>query len=201
MMKRDECLRLLVKRIADDIVVGAYSTAFDWISIRPDHPLNYMSVGAMGLASSHGLGLALACPERRVVVLDGDGSLLMNLGSLVTIATVAPRNFVHCVSVNGNYEANGGHPIPGRDVISFAAVAKGAGYRNIHEFSELTRFEAGIGLVLEAEGPTFVVLNVERGAEVPLDYGKLYAAETRVAFRNTVLSTARQTAKSIEDRE
>ena len=86
MMKRDDCLKALARHVTDaDIVLPVYSTAFDWIEIRP-HPLNYLSHGAMGLASSHALGLALGRPDRRVIVLDGDGSLLMNLGSLVTIA-------------------------------------------------------------------------------------------------------------------
>src|SRR5215813_13631811 len=95
MMKRDECLKVLARHVTDaDIVLPVYSAAFDWIDIRP-HPLNYVSHGAMGLASSHALGLALGRPDRRIIVLDGDGSLLMNLGSLVTIAAAAPPNLYH----------------------------------------------------------------------------------------------------------
>ncbi|MBM3609036.1 MAG: thiamine pyrophosphate-binding protein, partial [Alphaproteobacteria bacterium] len=82
MINRRKALELLASHITDEIVVSTYSTASDWIEIF-DRPLNYFSSGAMGLASSHGLGLALARPERRVLVLDGDGSLLMNLGTLV----------------------------------------------------------------------------------------------------------------------
>src|SRR5258707_6114992 len=108
MMKRDECLKVLARHVTDaDIVLPVYSAAFDWIDIRP-HPLNYVSHGAMGLASSHALGLALGRPDRRIIVLDGDGSLLMNLGSLVTIAAAAPPNLYHFVCQNGTYEANGG---------------------------------------------------------------------------------------------
>ena len=186
MMKRDEALRVLAKHIPDDVVAGAYSSAFDWIAIRPGHPLNYMSVGAMGLASSHGLGLALGAPERRVIVLDGDGSLLMNLGSLVTIANAAPENLIHFVSENGNYEANGGHPIPGRERLSFAGMALAAGYRNVHEFSDLADFSAKIASVVQAKGPTFVDMKVEAGADVPRDYGALYAPPTRAAFRKAI---------------
>ena len=86
MMKSIDCLKALARHVTDrDIVLPVYSSAFDWLQLRP-HPLNYLAHGAMGLASSHGLGLALGKPDRRVIVLDGDGSLLMNLGSLVTIA-------------------------------------------------------------------------------------------------------------------
>ena len=111
MMKRDECFRILARHISDEAVVATYSSAVDWVEIAP-RPLNYLSIGAMGLDSSHGLGLALGRPDKRVVVLQGDGSLLMNLGSLVTIAAVAPKNLVHLVAQNDTYEANGSQPIP-----------------------------------------------------------------------------------------
>src|SRR5215210_13478 len=97
MMKRDVCLKALARHVADaDIVLPVYATPFDWLDIRPN-PLNYTAHGAMGLASSHGLGLALGRPDKRVIVLDGDGSLLMNLGAMVTVAEAAPRNFIHFV--------------------------------------------------------------------------------------------------------
>lgn len=96
MMKRDEALALLARHVTDEAVVATYQAAFDWMRLAP-RDLNYVSIGAMGIASSHALGLALGRPDRRVVVLDGDGSLLMNLGSLATIAGAAPRNLAHLV--------------------------------------------------------------------------------------------------------
>src|SRR5918994_1362620 len=105
MMKRDACFRALARHIGDAIVVTTYSSAFEWLAIAP-RALNYFSVGAMGLDTSHALGLALGRPDKRVVVLQGDGSLLMNLASLVTIASVAPKNLIHFVAENGTYEAN-----------------------------------------------------------------------------------------------
>lgn len=95
MMKRDECFRVLARHITNEAVVATYSSAVDWVAIKP-RVLNYTSIGAMGLDISHGLGLALGQPKKRVVVLQGDGSLLMNLGSLVTIAAVAPKNLAAC---------------------------------------------------------------------------------------------------------
>jgi thiamine pyrophosphate-dependent acetolactate synthase large subunit-like protein len=182
MIKRDDGLKILARHVPDDIVVAVYSTAFDWVQIRP-HALNYFAVGAMGLASSHGLGLALGRPDRRVIVLDGDGSLLMNLGSLATIANAAPRNFFHFVCENGTYEANGDHPIPGRGRLSFAGVAREAGYAATHEFSDIAVFEQQIGSVLDQAGPVLVDLKLVAGAESPRDYRGLYAAERRAAFR------------------
>src|ERR1700726_2017946 len=112
MMKRDECFRILARHVTDEIVIASYSAAAEWNELNP-RVLNYFSVGAMGLASSHGLGLALGRPRERVIVLDGDGSLLMNLGTLVTIGAAAPKNLVHFGCRNGTYEANGNHPIGG----------------------------------------------------------------------------------------
>jgi len=182
MMKRDECFRVLARHVAEDVVVATYSSAFDWIAVRK-HPLNYLSVGAMGLASSHGLGLALGRPDRRIIVLDGDGSLLMNLGTLVTIAEAKPRNLFHFICENGNYEANGGHPIPMQGRLSFVGLARSAGIRQCYEFSELVDFERQIGAVLLQEGPVFVDLKVERGSVAQQDFAYIHSAAVRTEFQ------------------
>jgi sulfopyruvate decarboxylase subunit beta len=182
-MKRDECLKALARHLNEEsIVVPVYTTACDWIAIRPS-PLNYTAHGAMGLASSHGLGLALGMPERKIIVLDGDGSLLMNLGSLVTVAAAAPANFYHFVMENGSYEANGGHPIPNREAVNFKGLADAAGYRKTYEFAALDDFENRIGEVLAQTGPVFADLKIEPGVAYPQDYGALLSKSTRDAFR------------------
>jgi thiamine pyrophosphate-dependent acetolactate synthase large subunit-like protein len=193
MMKRDQCLRILARHIGEEIVLASYSAAVEWNEIKA-RPLNYFSIGAMGLASSHGLGLALGRPDKRVVVLDGDGSLLMNLGSLVTIAAAAPTNLVHFVCQNGIYEANGGHPIPNPKV-DFAAMARSAGYAHCYEFSELASFEQQVGLVLGQGGPVFATLHVERSYPLTYNYTDLYQAARRKALK-AALHGARQTRPS-----
>ena len=114
MMKRDDFLKALAKARTHEVVVAVYSAAQEFIQIAP-HPLNYTFTGAMGQGSSHALGIALGRPDKTVIVLDGDGSLLMNLGTLVTIAHAAPANLVHCLCRNGTYETNGAVPIPSRE--------------------------------------------------------------------------------------
>jgi sulfopyruvate decarboxylase subunit beta len=189
MMKRDDTLKALARHVTDaDIVLPVYSTAFDWIDIRP-HPLNYLSHGAMGLASSHALGLALGRPDRRIIVLDGDGSLLMNLGSLVTIAEAAPPNLFHFVCHNGTYEANGGHPIPGRDRVDLAGFARAAGYRTVHEFSDLKIFEQRIGAVLSEPGPVFADLKIVANGSQERDYTRLHGPHVRKAFRDALAAS------------
>ena len=181
MMNRMKVLELLAARITDEIVVSTYSTATDWLSIV-DRPLNYFSSGAMGLASSHGLGLALARPERRILVLDGDGSLLMNLPTLVTIGRVAPRNLTHLVFRNGTYEANGGHPIPNPDV-DFEGHARAAHIRKVFSVSDLASFEDRLDYILREEGPVFGCVDVEQGPLGPRSYKEMYRSERRSAFR------------------
>ena len=132
MIKRDDALHVLHEFVnQDDLVVAVYQTCFDWLALHP-RDLNYVSVGAMGQASSHALGLAIGSPERQIIVLDGDGSLLMNLGSLVTIGEIQPAQFLHLVFENGVYEVNGDHPIPGQGRVDFASIAKSAGYCSAH---------------------------------------------------------------------
>ncbi len=180
-MRRDDCLKVLATRYAGEIVVPVYQAAFEWLAIAPG-ALTYLAVGAMGQASSHALGLALGRPDKRVLVLDGDGSLLMNLGSLVTIAGAAPRNLVHFVCVNGTYEANGGHPIPGAGRVDFAGFARAAGYRRVHDFADAATFAAEIGGVLREDGPVFVALHVVPGETYPQDFSLLHSAELRRKF-------------------
>lgn len=185
MMKRDACLEVLARHYDGQIVVAVYQAAFDWMVLMPD-AVNYVSVGAMGQASSHGLGLALGCPGKKVIVLDGDGSLLMNLGSLVTIAEASPPNFYHFLGENGTYEANGAHPIPGKSRVSFAGFARAAGYAAVHEFSELADFESGLGDVLATRGPVFVDLKIEPGRPSPQVYEYIHSREARTKFKQAL---------------
>lgn len=179
-MPRDACIAALARHRGDAVIVATYQAAFDLMRVAP-HPLNYLSIGAMGLASSHGLGLALGRPDRRVVVLDGDGSLLMNLGSLVTVAGAAPRNLVHLVCENGCYEANGSHPLPARP--DFAALARAAGIADVSTFDDLSVFEAAVPGLMARPGPVFAALRVVPGAPSPQDYAAIHGEETRQRFR------------------
>ena len=183
MIRRDFALCALRGLIKPrDLVVAVYQSCFDWLALCP-RDLNYVSTGAMGQASSHALGLAVGSPDRQVIVLDGDGSLLMNLGSLVTIATVRPHHFLHIVFENGVYEVDGEHPTPGAGRVKFAAMAKAAGYQKAVCFSELEAFEAALPALLAAEGPVMAVLKIIPGEDYPRDYAYIHSAATREKFR------------------
>ncbi len=185
MMRRDACFREIAALRGKAIVVATYTSAFEWLAIDPS-PLNFLGIGAMGQASSHALGLAIGLPDEKVIVLDGDGSLLMNLGSLVTVAEAAPANLVHFVVENGCYEANGSHPIPGAGRVDFAAMARAAGYARVYAFDGINRFTAMLPEVLSAPGPVFVRLAVTPGEPVRYDYPRIHSAEVREAFRAAI---------------
>ena len=187
MMQRKACFEKIAEMRNAAVVVPTYSSAFEWHRVDPN-PLNFVSVGAMGQASSHALGLALGMPHHRIIVLDGDGSLLMNLSSLVTIANAAPVNLVHFVVENGTYEANGGHPIPARERVDFAGLARAAGYAEARCFDGLNRFASELPELLEMPGPVFAALRVEAGDAPPLayDYEWLHSPDRRREFRDAI---------------
>jgi sulfopyruvate decarboxylase subunit beta len=183
MMRRDLAFRILARHLGDAIVVPVYQAAQEWRAVMPDHALTYYSIGAMGQASSAALGLAIGRPDKRVIVLDGDGSLLMNLGTLVTIASQAPRNLVHLLCENGMYEANGEHPTPGAGHVTFAGLATSAGYPKAYTFAQLDQFEAQIATVLREEGPVFASLKLVAGEPPPQDYAYIHGPEARARFK------------------
>lgn len=166
MMLRHESLEALARRRTNQVVVGAYGAGRDFRAIAPSL-LNLCEVGTMGMASSIGLGIAIGRPERQVWILDGDGSLVMNVGSLISIASAAPPNLVHFVFVNRIYEASGGQPVVGIDKLSFAAFAQAAGFPRVYEFENVTELDRQLDDVLAGKGPTFVVMHAIAGKKLP----------------------------------
>src|SRR5688572_18832666 len=146
-----------------DIVIPSMGSAREWMALGPTNDLDFVLVpSAMGHATSVGLGLALAQPQRRVIVLSGDGSLLMNLGSLVTISAQRPPNLVIVVFVNGVYEVTGAQvtPRPAGVAVDYAAFATASGIKSVFRWSTLDDWRSGITMALGATGPTVVVLDV-----------------------------------------
>jgi len=165
MMQRLEALKAIHDMRTDEIVLPTMSAIKDWNKLSSS-PLDFYVAEAMGYASSLGLGLSLAQPNRKVIVLDGDGSLLMNLGTLVTIAGARPVNLIHFVLENRLYEVPGGIPLPGVGKFDLTAMARAAGL-GAYGFDRLTDFREHLGAILSADGPTFVSLKVDRGPSEP----------------------------------
>ncbi|MGE3913408.1 MAG: thiamine pyrophosphate-dependent enzyme [Chloroflexota bacterium] len=155
-----KALEMIAEHRTDEVFVTTMSSARVWptMSSRPD--LDLPLKNCMGKASSFGLGVALARPDRKVVVLDGDGSLLMNLGALVTIASHAPKNLIHVVLEGKTYDTSGGQPTPGSGVMDWAAMAKGAGYKTAVSIETEEELAAEWPKLLKAEGPVFAAISV-----------------------------------------
>ena len=153
-------LEMMAEHRTNEVFVTTMSSARVWpsMSSRPD--LDLPLKGCMGKASSLGLGVALGRPDVKVIVLDGDGSLLMNLGSLVTIAGQAPKNLVHVVLEGRTYDTSGGQPTPGEGRTDLAALAKAAGYRQTAAIETEEELAEQWPKLLAAEGPVFVSVNV-----------------------------------------
>jgi len=144
-----------------DLVITTMTPARDWM-LLPQNPRDLVLVpSAMSHATSMGLGLALAQPGRRVIVCNGDGSMLMNLGSLVSIVNAGVTNMIVLVFVNGTYEVTGSQPVPGGTSVDFGMIAHGAGFGSVFEFADLEDWRRRIADVFAAPGPVFVTLRVQ----------------------------------------
>jgi phosphonopyruvate decarboxylase len=169
-IKPEDALRAIAAARGDAICIPTMTTSPAWRSIAPDD-LSIGCVGFMGGASALGLGLALARPERRVLVFDGDGSLLMQLGSLASIAGAAPRNLVHFVFKNGVYHTSGSQEIPGGLTVDFVMMARGAGYRDAFMIDDLDDLRRRLPGILTAEGPVLVELHTSLADKTPMTAG------------------------------
>jgi sulfopyruvate decarboxylase subunit beta len=161
MLSALDALRVVEEARNGAVVVTTMMANRLWRRVSQSPKLDLPVGGAMGKASSIGLGLALAQPERKVIIVDGDGSLLMNLGSLVTIASKAPTNLYHLVLENGVYAITGGQPVPGAGRFNLAGMAREAGYRLVDGFAALEEFAAHASRLFNETGPVFVSLKIE----------------------------------------
>ena len=124
-----------------------------------DRDANFYMIGSMGLASSIGLGVALSRPEKKVIVLDGDGNVLMAMGTLAMISAAAPKNFIHVVIDNEVYESTGSQKTFS-NAIQLEEVARGVGYRIIKKATDLKTLKQLFGILLKSDGPSFFLVKV-----------------------------------------
>ena len=174
MLKNQDAVKVIDSKRNGAIIVptmNANNVHFGLPTVTTDQKLDLPISGAMGKASSVGLGVALAQPDKKVLILDGDGSLLMNLGSLVTLSNKSPKNLYHFLFNNNVYAVTGGQPIPGAEVSDWEGMAKAAGYAKVFSFDNLEDLTTGLDEVFESEGPVFVHLRVEPEIEnTPVQY-------------------------------
>ncbi len=142
------------------IVIPTGTAGRHWRECSTNEKRDIGMGGAMGQTTSAALGLALSLPDEKIVLFDSEGSLLMNLGSLPTIAGKKPKNFFHFLMDNGFYASTGGQPVANSDEIDYAGMAKGAGYAATYHFDDLEEFATSIEGILKQTGPVFVSMKV-----------------------------------------
>lgn len=157
--RRDVVARMLADRGDLLVVSGLGSTTYDCAAVG-DHPLNFYLWGAMGSAATVGLGLALAQPRRRVLVITGDGEMLMGLGALATIAVKRPGNLAIAVIDNEHYGETGMQRTHTSTGVDLAGIARTSGFPETTTVRAESELEGGVTILRGAPGPVLVVLKV-----------------------------------------
>ncbi len=142
------------------IVATTGTAGRKWVDVSTDEKRDVSLGGAMGHTASAAFGLAHGLPDEKVVLFDAEGSLLMNLGVLATIAGKKPKNFYHILLDNECYATTGGQPVPNSDEINYAGMAREAGYASTHEFDDLEDFVTNVESILNEPGPVFVSIKI-----------------------------------------
>jgi thiamine pyrophosphate-dependent acetolactate synthase large subunit-like protein len=159
-MKRFDCLKILSERAGNALVVSsAGATTLEWNTLRPGD--GNFRVRTLGLCSSIALGMALGLPHRKVIALDGDGSLLMNLCSLPTIARMKPGNLIHVVFDNEIYEASGSRKTATSAGTDLVGIARAAGIENARWTNSTKAFAEIIDEALGLSAPVFIGVKVD----------------------------------------
>ena len=161
MSRFDVTSRLIAKLKHEEAVIGGIgNTNFDlWAAGH--RPQNFYMLGSMGLTFPIALGVALAQPDRRVFALEGDGSLLMQLGALSTIATLKPKNLVMVVMDNGIYQITGAQPTPAAGVADIVAIATGSGLANSAWAADEEDFERLVDAAMSAAEPHLIAVRID----------------------------------------
>ena len=191
-MLRLDCLRAIYSDLEKCLVVtimGALPAELQSLGHRPNF---FYLQHAMGLASSTGLGLALSLPHQKVIVLDGDGSLLMNLGSLTTLARYKPKNLLHIVFDNESLLSVGGFPTATGTGTDLGGIARAAGIPQARTVSTVEEFTKAVRHAISSDGLETIVAKVEATGPKTFvtDLGLL---ENRFQFRRHIQSLAAKT--------
>lgn len=163
-MIRKEAIELISKSVENNPIVSANGyISRDLFNVHPSDS-NFYMIGSMGLSSSIGLGLALKFPKKRIYVFDGDGNILMNLGSFVTIGSISPKNLIHIIFDNESHESTGGQPTS-TNKIDLTKIAKSTNYRVFK-----TNTKKGLKLILNKikneYGPILILVKVKKASDI-----------------------------------
>ena len=162
-MIRKEAIRLISKEIGDKVIVSANGYISRDLFEMDDKPTNFYMIGSMGLTSSIGLGLALQNPKKMIYVFDGDGNILMNLGSLTTIGKLKPKNLIHLVFDNQSHDSTGGQPSNTKN-IDLYKIAKSSNYTAFKTNSKIG-LEKIFRKIKNMNGPIMILIKITKGGK------------------------------------
>jgi thiamine pyrophosphate-dependent acetolactate synthase large subunit-like protein len=185
LLRRATVARILADRGDMLVVTGLGSPTYDCAAVG-DHPLNFYLWGAMGSAVTVGLGLALAQPKRRVLVITGDGEMLMGLGALATVGAKKPDNLAVVVVDNERYGETGMQPTHTSAGVDLAGIAQSSGFLSTATVRRAVEFDDAVSLLRTAKGPVLVVLKVS-SARDPLVLPPWDGAVLKSRFRQALL--------------
>jgi thiamine pyrophosphate-dependent acetolactate synthase large subunit-like protein len=187
--RRGAVARILKDRVDSLVITGLGSPTYD-VAAAGDHPLNFYLWGAMGSAATVGLGLALAQPQRRVLVVTGDGEMLMGLGALATIGAKQPANLAIAVIDNEHYGETGMQASHTGMGVDLAGIARAAGFRHAATVRTMSELESAVPILYTAGGPVLIVLKVLAGRD-PLVLPSWDGAFLKSRFRHALLGPER----------
>ncbi len=188
LQRRDVVARILRDRGAALVVTGLGSATWD-VTAAGDHAGNFYLWGGMGGAAMMGLGVALAQPERRVLVITGDGEMLMAIGALATIAVAAPANLALCVIDNERYGETGMQETHTAHAVDMAGMAAATGFRAAATVFDDAELEAQVPVIMAAPGPVFAAIKVTADP-VPLVLPPRDGTWLKHRFREALLGAA-----------
>ena len=194
-MQRAKCIEAIYPELYDKLVVTNMGACAQEL-YNLGHRDNFFYLQhAMGLASSIGLGLALSLPSTRVVVMDGDGSVLMNLGTLATLARYRPQNLVHVIFDNGSLLSTGGFPShTAEGITDLAAIARGAGVPHVDNVSTAYDFIEAAADAFERNALSVIVAKVD--ATGPDHYGMHFQLpENAFMFKRWICENVTRTSR------
>ncbi len=160
-MIRKEAIELCLDEIKEQPIIAANGFISRDLFNAKDRNTNFYMIGSMGLASSIGLGVALKTPKKKIFVFDGDGNILMNLGSLTTIGSLKPKNLIHMVFDNSVHESTGSQPT-NTNFVSIEKIAKACNYNHTFTVKTKNGFEKILRKIKKLKGPIMIVVKIQR---------------------------------------
>ena len=161
-MIRKEAIKLIAQEIGNQPIISANGFMSRDLYETNEKENNFYMIGSMGLASSIGLGVALSNPEKKIHIFDGDGNILMNLGSLVTIGSLKPKNLIHIIFDNKAHESTGGQPTNSK-IIELEKIAEVAKFK-IYKISKKEQIKKIFSKIKKENGPICVLVKIEKSS-------------------------------------